>query len=266
MVMVWAHADGGEARLEHLNFLRELEDPSEFRYIASVPFKDFQMHLMEPSQNSADWYHFRTVHQLLGQAPDTPLPKIMYTEHAIKCRYGTQQKTQGRDAAGLTDVPLMENELLIHETISSLRLFGVIPLPSFVCSLMNTRVFMASPTLILFMVDNWFLGKFRGVFTLTQTGPFHQRAQVTAFASRRWPWLWARFLLTLVMRTVNQDRQVWEHKVHIAPRNLVLGDGPFTPYGTWLEQFFSKSSTTWEDVLADEHNGMPTVPVHGAHT
>ena len=33
-----------------------------------------------------------------------------------------------------------------------------------------------------------------------------------------------------------QDRKVWEHKLHVAPRNLVAGDGPFAAYGRWLDQ------------------------------
>ena len=33
-----------------------------------------------------------------------------------------------------------------------------------------------------------------------------------------------------IVGTVNQDRQVWEHKLHVAPRNIVPGDGPFAGY------------------------------------
>ena len=49
---------------------------------------------------------------------------------------------------------------------------------------------------------------------------------------------------------------MWEHKVHVSPRNLVLGDGPFAPYGAWLDQFYSPSSVEWEELLSDPHLGM----------
>ena len=44
------------------------------------------MHVMEPSQNSADWYHFRTVHQWLAGVPRFIPLKL---DHQIKCHYGS---------------------------------------------------------------------------------------------------------------------------------------------------------------------------------
>ena len=46
-----------------------------------------------------------------------------------------------------------------------------------------------------------------------------------------WLWLWA-----VGCNCGLQDRKVWEHKLHVAPRNLVAGDGPFAAYGRWLDQ------------------------------
>ena len=99
---------------------------------------------------------------------------------------------------------------------------------------------------MLFKVDGGFLGKFRAVMTLKPERPFHQQMQLMAFASPRFPWILAKALTWFVLHTVEQDRPVWEHKLHIAPRNLVAGDGPFGGYGKWLDQFYSQSSEKWE--------------------
>ena len=58
-----------------------------------------------------------------------------------------------------------------------------------------------------------------------------------AYCSRALPWLIGRMLMYFIIGTVNQDRQVWEHKMHVAPRNIVPGDGPFAGYNRWLGAF-----------------------------
>ena len=42
--------------------------------------------------------------------------------------------------------------------------------------------------------------------------------------------------------TVEQDRRVWENKMHISPRNIVSGDGPFASYKNWLDKFYTSNS------------------------
>ena len=103
---------------------------------------------------------------------------------------------------------------------------------------------MTGPTVIMFKIENAFLGSFRALMTLTPREPFRQQMQIRAWANGFWPRPIARYLLSLVMQTVEQDRQVWEHKVHVAPRNLVAGDGPFAGYGRWISHFYTKKS--WE--------------------
>jgi hypothetical protein len=49
-------------------------------------FDDMLMHVMEPSQNSADWYHFRTVHRWLAGVPPFMSLKL---DHQIKAHYGS---------------------------------------------------------------------------------------------------------------------------------------------------------------------------------
>jgi hypothetical protein len=40
---------------------------------------------------------------------------------------------------------------------------------------------------------------------------------------------------------------VWEHKLHVAPRNIVPGDGPFAGYNRWLQHFYSPATLGWQD-------------------
>ena len=41
--------------------------------------------------------------------------------------------------------------------------------------------------------------------------------------------------------------RVWEHKLHVAPRNIVPGDGPFAGYNRWLQHFYSPATLGWQD-------------------
>lgn len=241
-IFVWYHAAEKPPDYELL-VLDEMEDPKEgFRYVTTVDFDDWNMHIMEPSQNSADWYHFKTVHQWMCQSEHAAL-KVLKVDHVLDAQYGTDRKNEG------TDMP--KQLLLIQETIDGMKLFGIFPLPGFLCQMMDTKVRVLGPQTIIFCVDNWLLGKFRGIFTLTPEEPFLQKSRVSCWASWWWPWPLARLLLFFVMHTANQDRKVWEHKSHVSPRNLVNGDGPFAAYGKWLEQFYCEESEGYEDKSID---------------
>jgi hypothetical protein len=100
-------------------------------------------------------------------------------------------------------------------------------------------------------MDMWLLGKLRLVATFKPEAPFQQQVYMTAFASRRFPYFLARALMFAAYGTFAQDLKVWEHKSHISPRNLVVGDGPFAAYGKWLAQFYSKESVGFEDTSLD---------------
>lgn len=258
------------------------------------------MHVMEPSQNSADWYHFTTVHQWLAGFP-VPLK----VNHRIKAYYGSTandpvaspsvdgpvQKPvvalfdqQAADSISNANVSALQTQnltatqpavaekpaariryeasgkletekakapshvLLIDETVSSLCLFGILRLPAFLAAMFSTQVEIQGPSNVLFKVDLPAGQKFRAVMTLLPVEPFRQQMRFRAFATGGIPYWAARILTYFVMGTVNQDRQVWEHKLHVSPRNIVAGDGPFAGYGKWLSRFYSASSITWDQI------------------
>ena len=39
--------------------------------------------------------------------------------------------------------------------------------------------------------------------------------------------------------------------MHVAPRNIVPGDGPFAGFNRWLKDFYSESSLGWDSLLLE---------------
>ena len=271
------------------------------------------MHVMEPSQNSADWYHFLTVHQWLGGMPSWLQLKL---GHSISATYGAavtperfkdgrevgqpgageggaqagekeesvaqvvrhpKSKTRagqgakqeeegdgdgdsvatepkpayydgafarevGDTSAAGGGVKLPSHVLLINEEVTSIRVWGLLPMPRFIAACFSTQVEIQGPQNVLFRVNFPFGAKFRAVMTLLPTAPFCVTMRFAAYTTAGVPWVVGRLLLYFIINTVEQDRQVWEHKMHVAPRNTVSGDGPFGGYGRWLSRFYSDRS------------------------
>ena len=106
--------------------------------------------------------------------------------------------------------------LRIREEVKGLKLhlplLGRLRLPDVFGRMLSTEVVIQGPSLVLFRVKSPF-GELRALMSLLPLEPFRQRMQMTAWASRGYPWLLARALTYLIMRTAEQDRQVWEHKL-----------------------------------------------------
>eukprot|EP00854_Cymbomonas_tetramitiformis_P001169 gene1169-1738_t len=189
-------------------------------------------------------YHFQTVHKWMGQS-DSDNFKLLQMGHSIKCQYGTQGDKVDHEGKVIPD-----GLLILEEKVASLKLFGLIKFPDWFTSCLTSYIYISTPGIIKFVVQFPILGKWRGIMTLSPDEPFSQRMQYQAYASKgTFPWPLARILQYLIMRTVEQDRLVWEHKSHVAPRNLVAGDGPFAAFGKWWDQFYSENSATWGQSL-----------------
>ena len=73
IVFVWYHSDGGEAMQKpwyELSILREIKERN-MKLVGDFTMDPWHMHIMEPAQNSTDWYHFLTVHKWLGSKADS---------------------------------------------------------------------------------------------------------------------------------------------------------------------------------------------------
>merc|ERR1712227_560969 len=66
IVFIWYHAADKPPEYE-LSILDEVDNPQDFRHIISEHVGFWGCHVMEPSHNSADWYHFKTVHRFFCQ-------------------------------------------------------------------------------------------------------------------------------------------------------------------------------------------------------
>mmetsp|Transcript_98776 Transcript_98776/g.205894 ORF Transcript_98776/g.205894 Transcript_98776/m.205894 type:complete len:706 (+) Transcript_98776:103-2220(+) len=242
MVFVWLHADNEEPNYE-ITLFDEIEESME--YVVDVPVKNWYMHNMEPSQNAADPYHFNTVHQWLGANDMHGSGGWLWGKHSCKSRLALLGHT------GLDGKPLPETVIQLDEECNEVWLFGLIPLPSFFSSHFSSGASFQGPQVSVFRVNTCLFGSCRIVFTFTPEAPFEQRCCVRVFKTRGFPHFLAAQMGKYAVKTVNQDREVWEHKLAVAPRNVVAGDGPFAAYGTWLRQFYSKSSQQWGDTSLD---------------
>ena len=219
MVFMWYHADS-EPPTGQIALLDSIDDS--YRSLGHRWFDEMQMHVFEPSQNSADYEHFKTVHRYLA---NPVYDELIEVNHSVTSSY---------------DNP--HNQIIIEEQVTRLRFLGV-QLPQLLCSLLSTTVVIETPSLVMFKIDNPVLGRFRGIFALTPVKPFLQRSVLTTFSDGIFWWFFGSFLSYLIVQTVHQDKPIWDHKLHVAPRNWVHGDGPFAAYSKWLQGFYSKSSS-----------------------
>eukprot|EP00658_Telonema_sp_P-2_P005173 TRINITY_DN11945_c0_g1_i2.p1 TRINITY_DN11945_c0_g1~~TRINITY_DN11945_c0_g1_i2.p1 ORF type:complete len:139 (+),score=29.70 TRINITY_DN11945_c0_g1_i2:34-450(+) len=89
------------------------------------------------------------------------------------------------------------------------------------------------------------------LFCFCPEKPFQQRCLCRAYCTPWFPKALARFLARHAIATIEQDRTVWENKLTCNPKMLVAKDGPFAAYGSWVKQFYSESSVTWDDSSLD---------------
>lgn len=242
MIFAWLHADEAEPLWQP-----EILDLSDdLRPICRVVTDDFMMHCMEPSHNSADWYHFQTVHSALGQHWLSRW-KWLKIKHELKpCRMAMTGSVDD-DGSRIEDPHL----LIIDEKVREIHaLNGTIPLPAWVASASSSQVRFNGPLMNCFIIKFPILGELVVYMLITPTAPFVTHVEYVCFANRRWPRLLAYVMTQLICRTVEQDREVWEHRMH-GVRNVVKGDFDYEQYEKWFYQFFSPSSIAWDHAYED---------------
>jgi len=241
MVFAWIHADN-DAPWD-LSPLR-LPDELGARFISRQIDRDFQMHAMEPSHNSSDWYHFYTVHSAVGQhwLSKWKLITVTQTIQPARCKqYGS------KDDDGCS---IEKPEVLItDEEIEHLSFVnGIFRVPDWIAqTFTKTQVRFSGPLLVCFWITFKCWGQVLIFMPLTPLEPFVTHVEYWTFATRWIPSIFARIMSHLVRLTVNQDREVWEHRMNPLPRNRVKGDYSWADYDKWLSQFYSQSSIGWDD-------------------
>jgi phenylpropionate dioxygenase-like ring-hydroxylating dioxygenase large terminal subunit len=143
IIFVWYHA-GGKAPEYELTVLDEIEDPKNgFRHVITEFVGDWMCHNMEPSHNSADWYHFKTVHKWLCQDMNYEGIKGMYIEHGCNVRYGTDSSQSAKYDPTSENIHPTRYELKMWT--KKLKLFGLITMPSMFNHTMDTIVQVQGP-------------------------------------------------------------------------------------------------------------------------
>jgi len=242
LVFVWLHAEGAEPFYE-LTLLDDIEEKN-MVHVGDRTVDNWQMHLMEPSQNAADPYHFNTTHSWVGGGDDGR-GGWLWVRHECSSRLAL---LGGKEKDGKT---MQDTMVAVDEACAEMWLFGIIPLPGFLNSHYSSGATFQGPGVSIFRVDTPMLGSVRIIVTFTPEAPFEQRSMIRSFCSPGFPKFLARWMTKMGVATINQDRKVWENKLAIAPRNVVAGDGPFAAYGTWLRQFYSENSQSWGDQSLD---------------
>jgi len=218
MVYVWYHVDWLEPTYE-LDCFEGLED---CHVVKEESPDTWDMHLMEMSQNSADYYHFRTTHHSLP-----------YSNGLIKIDHDTSCEYRANDQSHVA---------VLTQNVSSYSMFGF-PAPEFVVELSQpkTTVTFFGPSILLFKIE-YSSYTVTTVMNLTPIEDLKQELMTKTFVSNVWFQPFGLFFHYMTLGTVNQDRQVWEHKSHCKPMRLVRGDGQFVMYSNWLKQFYSENS------------------------
>jgi nitrite reductase/ring-hydroxylating ferredoxin subunit len=242
MIFTWFHADDGEPyELDLLDLVAE----KRLSPVGRIVDDDFMMHCMEPSHNSADWYHFKTVHSRLGQHWLVKW-SLLHAEHILLPARMALDGSIDDDGQPITKKQL----LVVDEKLKSLSLFGMIPIPG-APNFSHSQVRFNGPMGSAFCVRMRGLGQIMLFMNLTPVEPFRTHTEYFLFTDWWIPQPLAYVLSYLIIRTTNQDREVWEHRGHPDPRNPVKGDYDYKRYDSWLQQFYSKSSTTWETAYED---------------
>ena len=265
IVFVWYHSDGGESMQKpwyELSILREIKE-RDMKLVGDFTMEPWHMHIMEPAQNSTDWYHFLTVHRWLGSRADSRC-KVLAVQHECKTHMrllGKQKRLQARGVLlpeGVCDKGSTKSEELLpptwiclEENVTRASLFGIIPIPGVFFRHFTAEARFQGPQVSVFAVESSWFGAVHMVFTFTPKKPFLQKASMRAFRTGWFPQWMAVAIARHGMNTIEQDRAVWENKLTIAPRNLVAGDGPFAAFGTWIKQFYSEKSVKWGDLSLD---------------
>lgn len=242
MVFAWIHADDAEPW--NLMDCLGIVDSKNMVSLGRIIAEDFNMHPMEPSHNSCDWYHFNTVHSLLGQHWMSRF-KFIHIEQTIKPARSHASNSLDDDGK-----PMDKKEvLLIDEEVLSMTLFnGLIRVPaSFIQNVSKTQVEFSGALVVMFKVQVPYVGMVCVVMPLTPTAPFVTHVEWWTFATPGFlSYITGKVLTWGVQYTVNQDREVWENRTHFMPRNYVKGDYNWQKYDQWLKCFYSERSIGWD--------------------
>lgn len=238
-IFIWFHAEPEHADepLWELTGSEDLEEDIQSGkwYYALMRNMEFEQHSCEMAMNSADQYHFDTLH---APFPIPFIEKFVTGKHRIKAKY----------EEGLVRGKYVEKKELasITENTDGLYFFGnkrfPVPFSEFAASRVHATVTFEGPSIVHFEIKTPF-GDMRQVKTILSIEPYKQYVESRWYAQRTIPRVLVHFFALIGARALEQDRQVWESKIWRHKPMLVPGDGPFPAFMRWYSQFYSDNST-----------------------
>eukprot|EP00966_Prymnesium_polylepis_P279994 6469079-Prymnesium_polylepis.1 len=252
-IYVWFDAEGRPPQWElrcHEDLARDLA--ADTYYLAAVRHFEFAQHMCEMAMNSADPFHFKTLHQPF---PLPGLKHVLSGDHTITQQYGAgygppdmgPHRTQPPEAPPNLHVPLVEADHFasITESTGGLYLFGDkrlrVPFSQVSARSVATGVTFEGPAVVHFHITTP-LGNVRHIKTLLPVEPFKLFVESRWYAERRMPRLLAWALASIGAQALLQDNDVWQNKLYKSKPLWVSGDGPFPAFIRWWMQFYSESS------------------------
>jgi cholesterol 7-desaturase len=196
-------------------------------YFGTMRQMTFSQHVCEMHMNSADAYHFQTLH---GPIPLPGLDRFVRCVHEVETRYFHPAPHLNHFCERMRDL-----------TVGSGRWKFSVPFAAAVASSISTNVIFEGPAMMQFRIDTP-LGSMHQIKTILPVGPFEQQVEVRWFAQRTVPRFLVHLMALVGATALQQDRRVWENKMYHKKPMLVGGDGPFPAFMRWYGQFYSESS------------------------
>eukprot|EP00756_Hemistasia_phaeocysticola_P010220 Hpha_TRINITY_DN15000_c1_g1::TRINITY_DN15000_c1_g1_i1::g.125325::m.125325/K14938/NVD, DAF36; cholesterol 7-desaturase len=259
MVFIWFDAEGRPPQWE-LKYHLDVMDTDKF-YFATMAQMTFDMHLSEAHENSADWYHFQTLHRPF---PIPGLSRFIAGRHKITRRYAEGELTGNGTGKGPDrDIPKQdgteEHIVVFDEQMEAMYFLGM-AMPCF-NNTGGAHVVFEGPAMMHFTVDvPGGLGRLRMIKTFLPVEPFKTIVEVRWYAERQVCPHVVHFMKHIAANALVQDQEVWDRKLYRPvseghshskgkrPLTLADNDGPFRQFREWYSQFYSEHSADMADV------------------
>eukprot|EP01087_Luapelamoeba_hula_P014816 TRINITY_DN4394_c0_g1_i1.p2 TRINITY_DN4394_c0_g1~~TRINITY_DN4394_c0_g1_i1.p2 ORF type:complete len:496 (-),score=64.01 TRINITY_DN4394_c0_g1_i1:53-1540(-) len=252
MVFVWFDAEG---RPPSWHVALPGITPDKF-YYGGTGVLELAMHISEAHENSADYYHFHTLHSKL------PVPFVhrwLSLKHKSTVQYRSitsrfhEGKKMGTLEIQMDDELAQEQEPERHDTEQHLTEFVNSVQMMFLGKYLvgpeqHTRVTFIGPSVMHFRIHTQF-GQIHLVKTLLPLAPFHQYSEDVWFAEHGVPRFFSNLIAYIAHWALEQDRDVWENKMYVQDPILARGDGPFVVFRKWLSQFYSPNSPKAANII-----------------
>ncbi len=237
-VWVWFDAEGREPLYEMEEYRDVLDKGMTLRCVKQ---NFFHQHIAEMCENSADPYHFQTLH---GPLPIPGLSRLIGCRHNITQKYpesSSDPKHICRFTEQMHDLEVFGGSISFRKNV---------PFAALILDSIFTSVVFEGPGNISFSIRTP-LGEMRMFMTNLPVEPFKQHVENHWYAPWYMPTIVVRIFATLSAHALEQDRQVWENKVYRKKMTLVGGDGPFPAFRRYWANHYSESSSKLLDDSLD---------------